>query len=374
MTSGSNRNLALATLALLLAGALWLISRMLAPYLAAIFIAWVLGVCGYPLYSLLERRWRRPALASLVATALIVAAIAGPVTLLLITVGGEARTLYRVQQASSQLQGGWHEWFVRLTAGPLGWVARVTGADVQNVEAALLSRLHTVGEIAVGTVGDLFVNVGSTLLNALIAFFTLFFFFQRGAALRQLTVHWTPLTARRVEELLDVVADTIRANVYGTLVIAAVQGAATGIGFAIVGLASPWLWGVVAAFCSLVPVVGPALVWVPGAIALAFGGAWVRVAILALWSILVVAGVCDNIVRPLVLRGRMPMNTLLIFFSILGGVQYFGILGIIAGPVVFSVTAALLRILGEMLREQPPPPAPTTDPACPGPASPHPAS
>jgi len=70
-----------------------------------------------------------------------------------------------------------------------------------------------------------------------------------------------------------------------------------------------------------------------------------------LWCLLVVVGVGDNFIRPLILRGRMPMNSLLIVLSILGGVEYFGLAGVIAGPVVFSITTALFKILREMLEE-----------------------
>jgi predicted PurR-regulated permease PerM len=96
---------------------------------------------------------------------------------------------------------------------------------------------------------------------------------------------------------------------------------------------------------------GTALVWAPGAAVLLISGSWIRAMILALWCLLVVVGVGDNFIRPLILRGRMPMNSLLIVLSILGGVEYFGLAGVIAGPVVFSVTTALFKILREMLEE-----------------------
>ena len=108
--------------------------------------------------------------------------------------------------------------------------------------------------------------------------------------------------------------------------------------------------GVIGTFSSLVPIVGTALIWVPAVAYLALSGAWIRALILLVWC-LVVVGLTDNILRPWILRGSMPMNTLLVVLSIFGGIEYFGLAGIIAGPVVFSFTAALLRILREMLEE-----------------------
>jgi predicted PurR-regulated permease PerM len=270
---------------------------------------------------------------------------------LVVTVAREAGSLYHTLETSSRSQGGWTVWFSKLIEGPIKWLAQSIGMQAPDLKLALMNRVQDMGNAQLARVGSLFGNVTSTLTEATIMFFTLYFFFQGAVRLRVLAVSWIPLPMGRVEELLDVVAETIRANVYGTLAVAAAQGAFTGIGFAIVGLPTAWLWGVVAAFCSLVPIVGPALVWVPAAASLVFSGAWIRALILVVWSIVIVAGLGDQLLRPLLLRGRMTMNTLLIVFSILGGLEYFGLVGLIAGPVVFSVAASLFRILGEMLRQ-----------------------
>jgi predicted PurR-regulated permease PerM len=345
------RRVAMITICVLLGIALYLVWQMTAPYWSGVFLGIVLGISGLPIQAALERRWRKPALAALAATVSIVALIAGPVLFLAVTVAREAQNLYQTLAVSSRSQGGWGAWFAGVIERPIEWLARSTGMPVPSLQAALMSRLQDAANAALGRIGGLFGNVTSTLLEAVITFLTLYFFFRGATHLRSQAVQWIPLPSRRVEELLDVAGEAIRANVYGTLVMAVVQGALVGIGFAIVGLPSPWLWGVVATICSLVPVVGTALVWVPGAAALLISGAWIRATILALWCLLIVVGVGDNFIRPLVLRGRMPMNTLLIVLSILGGIEYFGLAGVIAGPVVFSVTAALFKILREMLEE-----------------------
>jgi predicted PurR-regulated permease PerM len=213
-----------------------------------------------------------------------------------------------------------------------------------------MARLQDAGNAAMDGIGSLFGNLTATLGQAAIMFFALYFFFQAVVHMQAMAIRWVPLPAHRVTELIRVTAETIRANVNGTLIIAAVQGALLGIGFTIVGLPQPWLWGVVGMFSSLVPLVGASLVWIPAVAYLALSGGWIRALILLVWC-LVVVGVSDNILRPWILRGSMPMNTLLVVLSIFGGIGYFGLAGVIAGPVVFSITAALLRILREMLEE-----------------------
>lgn len=345
-----SRRESLIALLILLAVALYLVSQMLAPYLNAIFLACVLGISGFPLYAALERRWHRPALAALTSTLAIMALIAGPLLILAVTVVREAQGLYQTLAAASQSQGGWNVWLSNLFERPLAWMAHATGMAVPNLQAALMARLQSAGDASMASIGALFGNVTATLGEAAITFFTLYFFFQTIGRVQELAVHWIPLPEERVKELLRVAAETIRANVNGTLIVAAAQGALLGAGFAIVGLPRGWLWSVVGMFSSLVPVVGTSLVWVPAVAYLVWSGAWIRALILAVWCLLMV-GFADNILRPWILRGSMPMNTLLVVLSIFGGIEYFGLAGIIAGPVVFSVTAALLRILREMLEE-----------------------
>lgn len=350
MNRDPSRRDSMIALLVMLAIALYLVWEMLTPYLGAIFLASVLGISGFPLYAALEKRWRRPALASLAATLSIMALIAGPVLFLVVTVAREAQSLYRALSATSLAQGGWTVWFSGVLERPLAWLAQSTGMAVPNLQAALMERLQGAGDALLARIGALFGNVTATLTQAAITFFALYFFFQAVVHMQAMAVRWIPLPARRVTELIRVTAESIRANVNGTLVVAVAQGALMGVGFAIVGLPRFWLWSVVGTFCSLVPIVGTALVWVPAVGYLVLSGAWVRAFILLGWC-LVVVGFSDNILRPWILRGSMPMNTFLVVLSIFGGIEYFGLAGVIAGPVVFSVTAALLRILREMLEE-----------------------
>jgi predicted PurR-regulated permease PerM len=350
MNRDPNRRDSMIALLVMLAVALYLVWQILAPYLNAIFLACVLGISGFPIYAALERRWRRPALASLAATLTIMLLIAGPLLFLAVTVAREAQSLYHSLSAASRSQGGWNVWVSNVLQRPLAWLAQSTGMAVPNLQAALMVRLQAAGDAAMDSIGGLFGNVTATLGQAAVMFFALYFFFQAVVHMQAMAIRWVPLPAHRVTELIRVTAETIRANVNGTLIIAAVQGALLGIGFTIVGLPQPWLWGVVGMFSSLVPLVGASLVWIPAVAYLALSGAWIRALILLVWC-LVVVGVSDNILRPWILRGSMPMNTLLVVLSIFGGIGYFGLAGVIAGPVVFSITAALLRILREMLEE-----------------------
>ena len=128
----------------------------------------------------------------------------------------------------------------------------------------------------------------------------------------------------------------------GTFVTAIAQGAAGGIAFTIAGLPGLF-WGMVMAFASLIPMVGTALIWIPAAVYLLIWVHWGWALFLVIWCVVLVGGI-DNILRPLFMQGSAKMSTLLIFFSILGGINLFGLLGILYGPLIFGLAMILLYI------------------------------
>jgi predicted PurR-regulated permease PerM len=104
--------------------------------------------------------------------------------------------------------------------------------------------------------------------------------------------------------------------------------------------------GVLIAFFSIVPVVGSALIWIPAVVWLAVSGHWGKAIVVA--AICGgVAGVADNLVRPLLLRNRTRLNDLLLFISILGGLNAFGLLGLVAGPTIVAAALAVFRVYME---------------------------
>jgi predicted PurR-regulated permease PerM len=137
--------------------------------------------------------------------------------------------------------------------------------------------------------------------------------------------------------------ELIFASVAVALLIAIIQGLLGGLAFAFTGLGAPVFMGVLIAFFSIVPVVGSALIWFPAAGWLAFQGHWGK-ALLVLVICGGVAGVADNIVRPLLLRNRTRLNDLLLFISILGGLDVFGLLGLVAGPTIVAAALGVFRV------------------------------
>jgi predicted PurR-regulated permease PerM len=192
-------------------------------------------------------------------------------------------------------------------------------------------------------------EIGGALLSFAFTAFATFLLLRHGETLVASIRDWLPFERTRSEALLLRIRDVVHASMYGIVAIAAIQGALCGGMFWLLGIPGAALWGLLTMFASLVPVVGTAAVWVPGTVYLVASGSWEKAIVLAVWGAAVVSSV-DNVLRPKLVAGRVQLSGLAMFVAMLGGLQAFGALGIIAGPVVFATAAAILAVL----RDTPP--------------------
>jgi predicted PurR-regulated permease PerM len=153
-----------------------------------------------------------------------------------------------------------------------------------------------------------------------------------------------PLNKSQSERIFARTQEVVSASVYGVVTIAMIQGLLGGLAFWLLGLPSPVLWAVLMTFVCMIPVAGSFMVWVPLAIYLILSGHWTKAIILLAWGAFVVSTI-DNFVRPKLIKNQTKLHELFVFFSVLGGMSVFGILGIVLGPVVLAITLGLLDTL-----------------------------
>jgi predicted PurR-regulated permease PerM len=189
------------------------------------------------------------------------------------------------------------------------------------------------------------VVVGSawTVAGLLMTLFILFFFFRDSGPALEMLRSLIPLSRKEADEVFGRITDTIHASIYGQVAVAIVQGTLGGCMFWILGLPAPVFWGFVMALLALVPMLGTFLVWGPAAIFLALGGQWGKAIVLVAWGAVAI-GFIDNLLYPFLVRTRMRLHTLLVFFAILGGISLMGAAGVVVGPLILSVTDALIDI------------------------------
>ena len=346
----SNR-FTLIFLSILLGGSVLLAIAIFWPFLKPLIFAAILGVGLYPLQAFTLRYVRSRSLAATLSTLAVLVILVLPAGFTAAAVSTEMVSAARTLLEKSREQGGVKQFATNILQRPLGWATRHIDLEKTGVNA----WLNSLPARASG-----FLLAGATLLvrslagfagQTVITFFVLFFLFRDGPAITERMAGLMPLSTAQTERVFAAIRDSVVANLYGILAVAVVQGILTGLALEVLGVPSPLLLGVLTGFASLVPIVGTALVWVPAAIYLFATGAIGKGIAFLLWGTLVV-GSADNIVRPLVVKGRLEIHPLILMFAILGGLNVFGFLGIFLGPMVLSLIVALGALLRDELRRQ----------------------
>jgi predicted PurR-regulated permease PerM len=314
------------------------------PFLGPVMIAIMLAIVFYPLHAKIHILFRSPSMAAAVSTTFVLLIVTIPIVLLGISVSSELRTVVQSLHDQTGSQGGLSPYLTHIGERVVKRLGTYVDLSQVDPHAALLRWAEQASRYLLSIGAAAVTNLLSFVLDTVVVFFSLFFFFREGKSVCKALPAKLPLNPDQTERLFTGISETMIANLYGGLAVGAAQGILTGLSFWILGLSAPILWALVTGLASLVPVVGSALVWGPAAILLLLNGHWVKALILLIWGAAVV-GQVDVVVRPYVVSARVKVHTLLIFFALLGGVEAFGIVGIFVGPVILSVTLAVLDML-----------------------------
>jgi len=326
---------------------LWLIRGFLQP----VFWAVALGIIVYPLHSRLEQRFApRRSLAAAASLLIVVTVVILPLAGLITAVTAEAAALVqRLNQGGIELDRVYEEITSRL---PTSLIERLR-IDTENIEARLAEAALTASRI----IASRALSIGQDTLRIAIFFFLmlylLFFFLRDGPKLLDGLVRALPLGDERERHLLERFADVSRATIKGTLVVGIVQGAIGGIAFWMLGINGAVLWGVAMALLSILPAVGPALVWLPAAIFLLVTGRILAGLVLIAIGVLVI-GLVDNLLRPILVGRDTRMPDYLILLSTLGGLTAFGLAGIVIGPIIAAFFLSCWEMAPEEFEGKPP--------------------
>jgi len=316
------------------------------PFLVPLAWAGILAVFLHPVCERLRRRMG-PTRAALATTLAVTLLLIVPALLLLSLFVREALSATAVVQRA-------------LLAGPSSSITRLSdwlrghlpSLALYDLPTALRRGAEGLATFLASQAGPILRNVAAFVFDFVVVLLALFCFFRDSQRVMDALRALLPFEPALRERLLQESRELIVGSVLVTLVVAGIQGTLGGLAFTIVGLPTPFLWGVALVFFSLIPVVGTALVWLPAALWLGWTGHWGKAAVLvAICS--VVAGTVDNIVRPLLLRGRTQLSGFLVFIGVLGGLRVFGLLGIVLGPVVVATAAAVLDVYAQSARQEP---------------------
>jgi len=321
--------------------------RIFQPFLLPISLAAILASLTYPIFDWTSKKLKgRSGLAALLTVFWVTASIIVPFVVLVFLAAGEVTDVYL--QVQMKLQRGDFENIMALEPDsylrPLvEWVEPYIDLEEIDLAASLTAALQQMSLFFLRHSTSLLSGVFQTIMNFLIMLVTLFFLFRDGASLRARVQTLMPISPTYEQQIVEKFRDVATATVLGNLLTAVAQGAAGGLVYWALGIPNPLFWAFATALFSMVPLVGTAIVWVPWSLYFLATGSLTRGILLILLAVFVV-GMIDNLVRPLFIEGRAKLHTLMVFLSIMGGISYFGMLGVIFGPIIVAVGLTFLEL------------------------------
>lgn len=305
------------------------------PFMIPVVTGGIIALMSRPLYKRLLKTLRFPALAAAVTIILIILIFLLPLALIILAVIREVATL-----SNSSVS------FV--SVDHLNNLAHTVldhfGLGTQNFQIDIRSFIVNL----VGQVGDKSTLVLGGLFGGLFyAFLTLvsaFYLMQNHENIKEQVRRFSPLTPHDTNIILKRTKQVIQATVSGNLILLIIQGLGSMLGLTIFGIASPALFGVLYAICSLIPAIGTSIVWVPLSLFELSQGNYVQGIGIAIWAMVQVA-IFDNFIGPKLIQKRARLHPFLILLGVLGGVSQLGVLGIILGPTIVALGIVGLEIL-----------------------------
>ncbi len=329
-----------------LLGALFLVYLIFKPFLASLALAAVAAVIAYPLYRrLLALLSNRRTLAALVTVVISVVCLLIPVGIVGSRVAIEAGQLYQSLSASDGT-----EYLARMVQSVEDTMA-FYGANVsfsESVTTDVDTYLKGALTWLLAHLGTAFSSAAAVFLNSLIFFIALFFLLRDGKTFREKVIELSPLADIDDETVFRRLHVAVNSVVKGSLSIALIQGTLATIGLLVFGVPNAILWGCVAAVAALIPGFGTALVIIPAVIFLYVDGSSGAALGLLAWGVVAV-GLIDNFLGPKLVSSSMKLHPLFVLLAVLGGISFFGPIGIFLGPLSLSLLFALIYIYSDMV-------------------------
>ena len=331
----------------------YLFYALMAPFLKSMCWAAIFAIIFHPLYAKLKSRVHSDNLRALILTSLIVVLIIGPFTMLGVALVQEAIGMF--DHFSTFVESGKLDSLLDFKNSPLylyiqDKLAGYVDLSQLDLRVIIENSLKSVSKIALSQVTNILANTGRVMFQFGMMVFFMFFLFRDGAELFDRIKSIIPMSVERADITVNHLKKVIEGTMYGGLVVSLIQGVLGGVLFVIMGLPSPVFWGAFMAFLAFIPIVGPFLIYVPAGLILILTGSTVKGVLLIAIGTIAVSQI-DNILRPLLVSGKTGMHTMLLFVSIMGGVNLFGLLGIVMGPFIAAVFVSMFDIFRLKLAE-----------------------
>ena len=314
--------------------------QVLKPFVISLLVAFVLSQLFDIWYIKIRKVLKSRSLASIATCSIILLIIFIPLAIISSLIISETNQLFKTIQENN-LKEKLESISLKIPLVNL----EISNQDIQSVIGTeeFSKSVKNTGAFFIGVAKTTYQSTSNFVFMAFVMFFSLYYFFKDGNKIIRKIMDLSPLKNEQEALLIKKFLSISRATLKGTLVIALIQGGLTAILFWITGVKSPVLWGLVAAVVSLIPLIGPVLVWTPvGIVMILLGFVWQGIVILAVGALLISS--IDNFLRPMLVGSDASLHPLLVFLSTLGGLALFGFSGFLIGPIIIVLFITLLHI------------------------------
>ncbi len=321
------------------------------PFINAILASMIIAYVFYPVFNLLNKKIRNKTICALFVSLFIILLIMIPFSFLLQSSASEAQYMY-IRAKQKILTGeifdvdctGKDTLLCRSSEYMKIWVE---DPEVKFYLQDMIGRFTT---MAIEKTSQIVFSLPGILLQIVIIFFIIFYLLKDGPELIKRIKDLLPLKRKHKAMVFQKIRETTHAVMYGSIVIALIQGALGAFGFWLFGIETFYIWGMVMAIFALVPFVGTAIIWIPAALYLIAKGSsegntmliWHGVGLLIYGTFIISSA--DNILKPKLIGDRAGLHPVLVLLGVLGGLSLFGFAGFIIGPLVLSALKSFIDI------------------------------
>ena len=295
---------------------------LIKPFISVILGALILSYAFYPMHKKIDSKINKPFISAIISTLIIFLIIVLPFIIMLNILALESISAYQ-----------------DVTSGDLVNLINKITVD-ERLTAPIQQILDKMVLFFVQASSKLVLSIPSLILNFFLLFFITFYVLKDGKGIAETVKSYIPI---KNKQFVFIKFERLtKALIYGTLLVAVVQGVLGAIGFYIFDVPSPILWGSAMAIASFIPAIGTALIWVPAGLFKLLQADYVSGIGILIFGALII-GTADNIIKPYFVGSHARVHPVVVLIGVLGGLQVFGFIGVIIGPLVLSLALEFIR-------------------------------
>lgn len=318
-----------------------LVCLIFKPFANIIMLGLILAISVSPVYKRILSKVNSPNIASILTVILMLLVIALPIWFFGQVIFNEVVNLYNGYRSGA---------FVINQNQIIANLPSQVQTIIQSISQDINSFIGKLSSEAFASVTGILSNVASFIISFFLLFFIVFFLLRDGEKIKKALIDISPISTTHEDKLFVRIIDAVNGVIKGSFFMAVIQGIVATIGFFIFGVSEPFLWGAFTVLAALVPTVGTSIAIIPAVIYLLVTGQTPQAIGLAIWGACAV-GLIDNFIGPRILGSAVQLHPILIMLSIFGGIEFFGVLGFLIGPIIMAIFIALIDIYRSDFKE-----------------------